>query len=76
MPAPDRPPVWPHVALGLYVVLAIVCLTWPGYKWITHSVEASVFGLPFPMAWVAGWALASCVVLGVYMKLTEREEEA
>lgn len=74
-PSRDRS-VWPHVALALYVVAALGCLLWPGYAWITERFTARVLGLPFPVAWVAGWALASCVVLGVYMRLTEREGDA
>jgi hypothetical protein len=68
-------PLWPHVALAVYVALALLGLLWPGYAWITARVHAHVLGLPFPMAWVAGWALSTCVVLGVYMKLTEREDD-
>lgn len=73
-PPRDRP-VWPHVALGLYVVLALASLVWPGYAWVTARVQRSVLGLPFPVAWVAGWALSSCVALGAYMKLTEPEDD-
>lgn len=68
-------PVWPHVALALYVVVALASVIWPGYAWITARVDGGALGLPFPMAWVAGWALASFVALGAYMKLTEREDD-
>jgi Na+/melibiose symporter-like transporter len=75
MPNPGRPPVWPHVGLALYVVVALAAILWPGYAWVSANVDRTVLGLPFCMAWVAGWALASCVALGGYMKLTEREDD-
>jgi hypothetical protein len=74
---PPRAParsVWPHVALAAFVALAIVALVWPGYAWVSERFGGlRVLGLPFCMAWVAGWALASFAALGAYMLLTERE---
>ena len=77
-PGPPRAaprPVWPHVALAIYVASALFCLTWPGYDLLGNRVDPRVFGLPFNMAWVAGWALASCVVMGAYLFVTEREDD-
>lgn len=72
-----RRPVWPHVALALYVLVAFASLTWPLYERITAPrVDARVLGLPFCMVWVAGWALASFFALGAYLLVTEREDDA
>jgi hypothetical protein len=73
----ERRPVWPHVALALYVLAALASLTWPVYDLVTRArVDERVLGLPFCMAWVAGWALASFAALGAYLLATEREDDA
>jgi hypothetical protein len=41
-----------------------------------ERIDARVLGLPFCMVWVAGWALASFAALGLYMLVTEREDDA
>lgn len=54
---------------------ALAALVWPGIDLAANRVEPRVLGLPFSIAWVAGWALASCGVLALYLALTERAEE-
>ena len=71
MGPPGRPPGrWPHIALGLYLATALVCLVWPVYPALGR-VEPLVLGLPFHFAYVVAWALVTPVVLGLYMRATE-----
>jgi hypothetical protein len=70
-----RPRRWPHVALGLYVAAALFSLNWPGLDWLANRVEPRVLGLPFFIAWIAAWAIGSCLALGAYLALTERPED-
>jgi hypothetical protein len=73
----QRRPVWPHAALALYVLTALASVTWPVLDLVTRErIDARVLGLPFCMVWVAGWALASFAALGLYMLVTEREDDA
>ncbi len=55
-----------HLALGVYVVLCVAALTWPGYAWFGNRIEPFVAGLPFSLAWIVGWILASFVALSLY----------
>jgi hypothetical protein len=73
----QRRPVWPHAALALYVLTALASVTWPVLDLVTRErIDARVLGLPFCMVGVAGWALASFAALGLYMLVTEREDDA
>ena len=63
-----------HILFGLYVVLCLGAMTWPGYAWLGNSIEPYVLGLPFSLAWVVGWVLATFVVLTVY-NATGRETD-
>ena len=55
-----------------FVVCCIGALTWPGYAWLGNRIEPFVLGLPFSLAWVFGWVLASFVALALY-HATDRE---
>ncbi len=55
-----------HILFGLYVMLCLGAMTWPGYAWLGNSIEPYVLGLPFSPAWVVGWVLATLVALTVY----------
>ena len=63
-----------HTLLGVYVVLCLGALCWPGYAWFGNSVEPSVLGIPFSLAWVVGWVLLTFVVLGAYHLTGQRRE--
>jgi len=45
-----------------YLVAALVFTTWPGLVPFAR-VEPLVLGLPFSMAWIAGWVAGVVVVL-------------
>lgn len=57
------------VAFGLYALICLGALTWPGYAWLGNRIEPSVLGLPLSLAWNVGWVLATFVVLAVYHRL-------
>ena len=46
----------------IYLALALFFVTWPGLKPFAR-VEPLVLGLPFSMAWIAGWIAGSVFVL-------------
>jgi TRAP-type C4-dicarboxylate transport system permease small subunit len=54
-----------------YVLCCVGALTWPGYEWLGNRIEPYVLGIPFSLAWVAGWVILSFVALGIY-HLTDR----
>jgi hypothetical protein len=56
----------PHVLLALYLTLCVLAVGWPGFAWFGARVEPMVLGLPFALAWSAGWALLTCVALALY----------
>ena len=62
---------WPHVALAAWVVATVGALTWPGYDLLGNHVDPLVLGVPFSLAWIVGWALATFVALSAYFLLTE-----
>lgn len=68
-----RSSAWPHVLLALWCATTLAALTWPVYGWLGNSIDPLVLGLPFSLAWVIGWALATFVFLSVYYVWTERE---
>jgi len=52
--------------LGVYVLLCLSMLTWPGYARFGNSIEPYVLGLPFSLAWIVGWILLTLAVLTVF----------
>jgi hypothetical protein len=61
----------PYRLLALIPVLAIL-----GAPWFANRVEPRVFGLPFLLAWISGWVLATSVVLLVVSALDARHARA
>ncbi|HJL20466.1 MAG TPA: DUF3311 domain-containing protein [Sandaracinaceae bacterium LLY-WYZ-13_1] len=57
------------VAFGLYALVCLSALTWPGYAWLGNRVAPRVLGLPLSLAWNVGWIAATFVVLVVYHRL-------
>ena len=60
---------------GLYALVCVSALIWPGYAWLGNRIEPYVLGLPFSLAWIVGWVLLSLVALVVY-HTTDRTERA
>lgn len=57
------------LAFGLYCLVCLAALTWPGYAWLGNRVTPAVLGLPLSLAWNVGWVVATFVVLAVYHRL-------
>ena len=51
---------------GLYALICLGAMTWPGYDWFGNSIEPLILGVPFSLAWVIGWVLLTFVVLIAY----------
>jgi len=62
-----------NLLFGVYVVLCLGAVCWPGYAWFGSSITPYVLGLPFSLAWVVGWVLLTFVLLSVYHATGERE---
>jgi hypothetical protein len=56
---------------GAYLVAALVFVTWPGLLPFAR-IEPLVLGLPFSMAWIAGWVIGVLVVLVLLDKVEKR----
>lgn len=54
-----------------YLVLAVVFVTWPGFVPFAR-VRPLVLGIPFAMAWVAGWVAGTAVVLALLDRVERR----
>ena len=72
MQVPRKRSSAPHVALAIYVTVVLLCVTWPGYDLIANRIEPLVLGLPFTLAWYAGWAVMTFLVMALYLAKTER----
>lgn len=46
----------------VFFLLFVAAVTWPGML-PANRIFPLVLGLPFSMVWIAGWVLASCLVL-------------
>ena len=57
-----------------YLLLAMFFVTWPGFLPFAR-VEPFIFGLPFSMAWIAGWVAGSVVVLYLLDRVESRHRD-
>jgi hypothetical protein len=60
------------VLFGTYLAICALCVVWPGMAWYGARVEPLVLGLPFCLAWMVGWILATFLVLVLYDAMRER----
>ena len=51
----------------------VVCLSWPGLT-VFNRIEPKILGMPFVMAFVAGWLVLGLVVLILLDRAVTREE--
>lgn len=72
----SRRPAWPHVAFALFCLSAFVALTWPLYPALGNRIEPRVLGLPFSLAWIVGWTVASLLALVLYEWGVSRRSES
>lgn len=61
-----RRPRLGDLLFGLYALICLSAITWPGYAWLGNRLRPFVLGLPFSLAWVVGWVLLSLVALVLY----------
>ena len=54
-----------------YLVLAMIFVTWPGFLPFAR-IEPFILGLPFSMAWIAGWVAGVVVVLYLLDRVERR----
>ncbi len=59
---------------GAYLIAAMFFVTWPGFVPFAR-VEPKILGLPFSMAWVAGWVAGVAVVLTLLDRVERRHRE-
>lgn len=59
---------------GSYFVLMLVFVTWPGFVPFARA-EPFVLGLPFSMAWIAGWVAGSVVVLALLDRVEKHHRD-
>ena len=52
-----------HLALGLFALICLSCLGWPGYAQLGDRIEPFVLGLPFSLVWNIGWITLSFMAL-------------
>ena len=62
-------------ALRLFTSVLLVAVTWPGFVPFARA-EPFVFGLPFALAWIAGWIAGSVVVLALLDRVEKRHRDA
>lgn len=61
-----RGPVWPHVAFAVFCACAFLSLCWPVYPALGNRLAPRILGLPFSLAWIVGWIVASLIALVAY----------
>ena len=59
---------------GAYLVFALIAVTWPGMTPFAR-IEPLVLGLPFSMAWIAGWIAGVVVVLALRDRVEKRNRD-
>ena len=40
--------------------------------WVANRLEPRILGLPFLLAWIVGWVVATSVVMGIIYRLDHR----
>jgi hypothetical protein len=60
---------------GTYFVLMLFFVTWPGFVPFAGP-EPFILGLPFSLAWVAGWIAGSVLVLTLLDRVEKRYRDA
>ena len=65
----------PHVLFAVHVLATILALVGPGAWWAGERVEPFVLGMPFSLAWSAGWALAMFLALALYYRASDGGRE-
>lgn len=64
---------WAHACFAAYCATALVAVTWPVFPMLGNRLRPFVLGLPFSLAWLVGWVLATLVALVLYERFGHRE---
>ena len=60
--------------MRLYRLLALVpAIALIGSGWIANRLEPRILGLPFLLAWIVGWVVATSAVIGIIYRLDRRQ---
>lgn len=59
---------------GVYLAVAMFFVTWPGLVPFSR-IEPLILGLPFSMAWIAGWIAGVVVVLALLDRVEKRHRD-
>jgi hypothetical protein len=59
---------------GTYLLAALFFVTWPGLVPFAR-IEPFVLGLPFSMAWIAGWVVGVVFVLVLLDRVEKRHRD-
>lgn len=62
-----------RVLAAVFFLLFAAAVTWPGYVPF-NRIHPLVLGLPFSLVWVAGWVVASLLVLWLVDSVESRDE--
>lgn len=57
------------VAFAGYALVCLAAITWPGFMLMHAWVDTRVLGVPFALAWNAGWVSLTFFVLVTYHRL-------
>ena len=60
-----------RILTGAYHLLMLYFVTWPGVLPFAKA-EPLILGLPFTMAWIAGWIAGSVIVLTLLDQVEKR----
>ena len=59
---------------GAYLLTALFFVTWPGLVPFAR-IEPLILGLPFSMAWIAGWIAGVVIVLTLLDRVERRHRD-
>lgn len=60
--------------MKLYRALPLIpAVALTGAGWFANRLEPTVFGLPFLLAWIVGWVLATSATMWVVYRLDQRD---
>jgi predicted membrane channel-forming protein YqfA (hemolysin III family) len=62
-----------RLAVGFFLLFAVM-VVWPAFT-LFNRVEPLILGLPFNMAWVAIWLVASIGILYLVDRARRRDQE-
>lgn len=55
-----------EISLGVYFLVCLLALIWPGYPWLGDRIEPYVLGVPFSLTWNVLWVAMSFLGLLAY----------